>query len=105
MRFYSASHIFILCTREEVVNRNVEGRACFCRRKSGTAVICTHASGIPDAVERQWRLVVPIGHITKSGLLIKLIDDKSLAINEGRNASAPAERGHYVDQICDVIYE
>ncbi|MCC8153403.1 MAG: glycosyltransferase family 4 protein [Tannerellaceae bacterium] len=50
--FYSSADIFILCTREEPGNRNVEGfglvfteaQAC------GTAVIGTKAGGIPDAV-------------------------------------------------------
>lgn len=109
--FYSASHIFILCTREEADNRNVEGYGLvFAEAQAcGTAVIGTRTGGIPDAVEENnggW-LIHQDAHEELENLLIKLIDDKSLAINEGRNARRRIEAKitweHYVDQICDVI--
>ena len=75
----------------------------------GTAVIGTRTGGIPDAVEENnggW-LIHQDAHEELENLLIKLIDDKSLAINEGRNARRRIEAKitweHYVDQICDVI--
>ena len=109
--FYSASHIFILCTREEADNRNVEvyGLVFAEAQACGTAVIGTRTGGIPDAVEENnggW-LIHQDAHEELENLLIKLIDDKSLAINEGRNARRRIEAKitweHYVDQICDVI--
>ena len=71
--------------------------------------IGTRTGGIPDAVEENnggW-LIHQDAHEELENLLIKLIDDKSLAINEGRNARRRIEAKitweHYVDQICDVI--
>lgn len=109
--FYSSSHVFILCTREENENRNVEGfglvfaeaQAC------GTAVIGTRTGGIPDAVEDGnggW-LIEQDNLPELKKLLIKLIDDKTLAIKEGLKARQRIEEkvtwGYYIDQICEVF--
>ena len=88
--FYSESDIFILCTREEPENRNVEGfglvfteaQAC------GTAVIGTRAGGIPDAVDEGdggW-LIKPDSMNELCTLLMELIDTPGLAANEGKKA-------------------
>ena len=88
--FYSAADIFILCTREEPENRNVEGfglvfteaQAC------GTAVIATETGGIPDAVTNGnggW-LIRQDSKEDLANLLKQLIDNPSLKIIEGNKA-------------------
>ena len=109
--FYSKAHIFILCTREEHDNRNVEGfglvfteaQAC------GTAAIGTRTGGIPDAVEENnggW-LITQDSKEDLQALLMKLVDNKSLAIEEGEKGRKRMESEmtwqRYTDKICKII--
>ena len=109
--FYSAADIFILCTREEPENRNVEGfglvfseaQAC------GTAVIATETGGIPDAVTNGnggW-LIRQDSKEDLSNLLKQLIDDSSLKIEEGnkaRNRMVDENNwDRYIKQLCVVL--
>ena len=110
--FYSSADIFILCTREESENRNVEGfglvfteaQAC------GTAVIGTRTGGIPDAVVEGnggW-LIRQDSEEDLRALLIKLVDDSSIKIEEGQKARERMENemnwGRYMNDMLDVIF-
>ena len=88
--FYSRNDVFILCSREEPEDRNVEGfglvfieaQAC------GTAAIGTRTGGIPDAIcdgNGGW-LIDQDNEDQLIDLLKKLIDDKRMAQNEGMKA-------------------
>lgn len=109
--FYSQAHVFILCTREEPANRNVEGfglvfteaQAC------ATAVIGTRTGGIPDAVEENnggW-LIKQDSKEELLSLLVKLVDDRSLAIREGEKGRKRMEAemtwARYTAQICNIV--
>ena len=77
--YYSRNDVFILCTREEKTNRNVEGfglvfteaQAC------GTPCIGTNTGGIPDAIENGnggW-LIEQDNEKELRELLIRLLDN------------------------------
>lgn len=85
--FYSRNDLFILCTREEPNERNVEGfglvfteaQAC------GTAVIGTRTGGIPDAISHDkggW-LIKQDSLEELSSLLKRLIDNKKFVQTQG----------------------
>lgn len=85
--FYSRNDLFILCTREEPIQMNVEGfglvfteaQAC------GTAVIGTRTGGIPSAVTDGvggW-LIEQDNTKELQDILINLIDNKKKAQAEG----------------------
>ena len=90
--FYSRNDLFILCTREEKDNCNVEGfglvfveaQAC------GTACIGTNAGGIPDAIHsgRGGWLIGQDSSVELSSLLYKLIDNKIETQRQGAEARA-----------------
>ena len=88
--FYSSADIFVLCTREELGLKNVEGfglvfveaQAC------GTAVIGTRAGGIPDAVKDGYGgwLITQDSQKELSELLMFLIDHPEIVAEEGLKA-------------------
>lgn len=109
--FYSSSDIFILCTREEPTNRNVEGfglvfteaQAC------GTAVIAAETGGISDAVANGnggW-LICQDSKEDLSNLLKLLIDDPSLKIIEGNKARNRMIKemnwDRYIAELCKTL--
>lgn len=85
--FYSSNDVYILCTREENEQRNVEGfglvfveaQAC------GIAVIGTNSGGIPDAIKpNQGGWLIQQDSVQElSKLLIQLIDNPLLVIEQG----------------------
>lgn len=85
--FYSRNDVFVLCTREENDECNVEGfglvfveaQAC------GTACIGTNAGGIPDAIHngRGGWLISQDSEEELSRLLMSLIEDKARTQKEG----------------------
>lgn len=88
--FYSSHDIFILCTREEPDNHQVEGfglvfveaQAC------GTAAIGTNTGGIPDAISNGnggW-LIEQDSQPELTDLFKTLIDNKSFAQEQGNLA-------------------
>ncbi|MBQ7690505.1 MAG: glycosyltransferase family 4 protein [Muribaculaceae bacterium] len=88
--FYSRNHVFVLCTREEPGNRNVEGfglvfveaQAC------GTPCIATNAGGIPDAVSHGnggW-LIEQDDQEALAKLLTTLADSPELISRQAHNA-------------------
>ena len=88
--FYSSQDLFILCTREEPELRNVKGFGLvFTESQScGTAVIGTKTGGIPDAIkdgDGGW-LIQQDNMNELHSLLIKLVDNKTLAWEQGINA-------------------
>lgn len=111
--FYSSSHVFILCTREEPQNRNVEGfglvfaeaQAC------GTAVIGTITGGIPDAIENGYGgwLIHQDSEVELRNLLIKLIENRDKVFEQCCNARHRIEQKvtwkFYANKINDIIYE
>ena len=80
--FYSESDLYILCTREEPQNRNVEGfglvfteaQAC------GTPTIGTRTGGIPDAIEEGFGgwLIEQDNKEELQQLLMNLIDNPTI---------------------------
>lgn len=111
--FYSSSDVFILCTREEKTNQNVEGfglvfteaQAC------GTPTIGTRTGGIPDAIKEDcggW-LIEQDSQQQLQDLLIKFIDNPEFLRLEGVKARqrilVSATWDHYVDNLCKVIFE
>lgn len=90
--FYSRNDVFILCTREEKDNRNVEGfglvfteaQAC------GTPCIGTNAGGIPDAIESGnggW-LIEQDNELELRELLVMLIDHPEVIKKQSNNSIA-----------------
>ena len=88
--FYSRNDVFILCTREEKDNRNVEGfglvfteaQAC------GTPCIGANAGGIPDAIDNGnggW-LIEQDNEQELQSLLIKLIENPDIIYQQSINA-------------------
>lgn len=109
--FYSSADVFMLCTREEPDNQNVEGfglvfteaQAC------GTAVIGTKTGGIPDAVVEGnggW-LIHQDSERELGDLLKKLIDDpqlKKIECEKARNRMiAEMNWDRYIKQLCDIL--
>lgn len=88
--YYSTADVFVLCTREDSFNQNVEGfglvfveaQAC------GTPVIGTKTGGISDAIcegNGGW-LINQDSERELSDLIKKLIDNPNLKIEEGKKA-------------------
>jgi phosphatidylinositol alpha-1,6-mannosyltransferase len=111
--FYSRNDLFILCTREEKDNCNVEGfglvfveaQAC------GTAVIGTNAGGIPDAIKNGkggW-LIEQDSKTELSSILKKLVDDKGLAQRQCQIARArvleECSQKNYINRLIRYIYD
>lgn len=110
--FYSRNDLFILCTREEQDNCNVEGfglvfveaQAC------GTAVVGTRAGGIPDAIHegRGGWLIDQDSETELSGLLKQFVDAKHIVQKEGHAARErvidECSQKHYADALLKMIY-
>lgn len=101
--FYSRNDLFILCTREEKDNCNVEGfglvfveaQAC------GTACIGTNIGGIPDAIHngRGGWLITPDSEQELTQLLCHLIDNKNVVQQQGVIA-----RQRVIDECNQQLY-
>lgn len=109
--FYSSSDVFILCTREEPDNKNVEGfglvfteaQAC------GTAVIGTKTGGIPDAIadgNGGW-LISQDSEQELRSILIQFIDNISITKDAGIKARKrmlnEMNWQRYIKQLLNVI--
>lgn len=93
---YNASHLFVLCTRENPLAREVEGfglvfleaQAC------GTPVVGASTGGIPDAIKEGsggW-LIAPDDPSALSALLLRLADRPEEFQLAGKAARARVER-------------
>jgi phosphatidylinositol alpha-1,6-mannosyltransferase len=93
---YRAMDLFALCSREQLVRRNVEGfgivfleaQAC------GTPVVGTRTGGIPDAInegEGGW-LIAEDDVAVLAGILGELIEEPQRFREEARRARARVER-------------
>lgn len=106
--FYSRNDLFILCTREEPNERNVEGfglvfieaQAC------GTAVIGTKTGGITDAVSHEhggW-LIKQDSIEDLSSLLKNLIDNKKYVQDQGEVARQRVEKEYkWADYMSSIL--
>lgn len=106
--FYSRNDLFILCTREEPKERNVEGFGLvFTEAQScGTAVIGTRTGGIPDAVSHEhggW-LIKQDSLEELSSLLKNLIDNKKYVQAQGIIARRRVEEKYqWTDYINSIL--
>lgn len=109
--FYSSSDVFVLSTREEPDNQNVEGFGLvFTEAQScGTAVIGTRTGGIPDAVAEGnggW-LIHQDSERELSDLLKQLIDNPQLKKTECEKARnrmvGEMNWDRYIKQLCDIL--
>ena len=110
--FYSRNDLFVLCTREEKEQCNVEGfglvfveaQAC------GTAVIGTNAGGIPDAIHHGYGgwLIEPDSAEQLSALLRRFVDNKGEIQAEGaaarRRVIEECSQKQYVDSLLAIVH-
>lgn len=108
---YAAADLFILCTREDVRDRGVEGfgLAFLEAQASGIPVLGTNAGGIPDAIaeERGGWLVPQDDSEAVRGYLRKLVVSPEVFAEQGRLASERVEAectwDVYVARIIEAI--
>lgn len=106
--FYSRNDLFILCTREEPNERNVEGFGLvFTEAQScGTAVIGARTGGIPDAVSHEhggW-LIKQDSIEELSSLLKNLIDNKKYVQYQGALARQRVQKEYqWTDYMSSIL--
>lgn len=108
-RFYNENNLFILCTRENPNNINVEGFGLVFleAQSSGIPAIGTKTGGISDAIEEQnggW-LIEQDSESELSNLLITLLNDKSLVNLEGLKARRRVEEMCTWEMYCKNLYQ
>ncbi len=108
---YGAADLFILCTREDLHRRGVEGFGMVFleAQAAGIPVIGTRAGGIPDAIEPGnggWLIDQDdVGAVQR--LLTQLANDTAPFRTQGslgqRRARTVSTWRHYVDQLLEVV--
>lgn len=106
-RFYNENNLFILCTRENPNNINVEGFGLVFleAQSSGIPAIGTKTGGISDAIEEKkggW-LIEQDNESELSNLLITLLNDKSLVNVEGLKARRRVEEKCTWEMYCENL--